>query len=38
VEVRAGMRLLYFKTSPQADFYMKGRLDGAFVGLRLYLR
>jgi hypothetical protein len=27
VEVRAGARLLYFKTSPQADFYMKGRID-----------
>jgi len=38
VELRAGARLLYFKTSPQADFYMKGRLDGAFVGVRLYLR
>jgi hypothetical protein len=38
LELRAGARLFYFKTSPQADFYMKGRLDGAFVGLRLYLR
>jgi hypothetical protein len=38
VEVRAGARLLYFKSSPQADFYMKGRLDGAFVGLRFYAR
>jgi hypothetical protein len=36
VELRAGAKLFYFKTSPQADFYMKGRLTGAFVGLRFY--
>ena len=33
-EIRVGGRGLYFKTSPQADFYFRGRLIGAFVGLR----
>jgi hypothetical protein len=34
VEIRLGGRGLYFKTSPQADFYFRGRLIGAYVGLR----
>jgi hypothetical protein len=38
LELRAGGKLYYFKTSPQADFYMKGLLAGGFVGLRLYWR
>jgi hypothetical protein len=38
VELRGGANFLYFKTSPQADFYTKGRLDGAFVGIRLAWR
>jgi len=37
LEVRGGLKLFYFKSSPSADFYMKGRLAGAFVGLRFYL-
>lgn len=36
VELRGGLKGFYFKTSPNADFYMKGRLVGAFVGVRLY--
>jgi hypothetical protein len=35
VELHAGGRLLYFKTSPQSDYYLKGNLMGAFFGLRL---
>jgi len=34
LEIRVGAKGLYFKTSPQADFYFRGRLVGAFVGLR----
>ena len=34
LEVRVGARGLYFKTSPQADYYFRGRPVGAFVGLR----
>jgi hypothetical protein len=34
IEIRVGAKGLYFKTSPQADFYFRGRLVGAFVGLR----
>jgi hypothetical protein len=37
-EVRAGGKVFYFKTSPQADFYMKGLLAGGFAGLRFYWR
>jgi hypothetical protein len=36
VEVRVGGKVFYFKTSPQADFYMKGLLAGGFAGLRFY--
>lgn len=36
-EVRAGGKVFYFKTSPQADFYMKGFLTGGFAGLRFYM-
>jgi hypothetical protein len=36
IELRAGGKFFYFKTSPQADFYMKGTLAGAFAGLRFY--
>ena len=34
IEIRVGGRGLYFKSSPQADLYFRGRLVGAFVGLR----
>ena len=34
IEIRVGAKGLYFKTSPQADFYFRGRPIGAFVGLR----
>lgn len=33
-EIRAGAKGLYFKTLPQADYYFRGRLVGAFVGVR----
>jgi hypothetical protein len=29
-----GAKGLYYKTSPQADFYFRGKLVGAFVGVR----
>ena len=38
LEFRAGGKLFYFRTTPQADFYMKGLLAGGFVGLRFYWR
>ena len=34
LEIRVGAKGLYFKTSPQADFYFRGRVVGAFVGVR----
>jgi hypothetical protein len=34
LEIRAGGKGLYFKTSPQADYYFRGKLIGAFVGVR----
>jgi hypothetical protein len=34
IEIRVGAKGLYFKTSPQADYYFRGKLAGAFVGLR----
>jgi hypothetical protein len=37
LELRGGVKLFYFKTSPNADFYMSGRLLGAFAGVRFYL-
>lgn len=37
IELRGGGKFFYFKTSPQADFYMKGTLAGGFAGLRFYL-
>ncbi|MBV8730741.1 MAG: hypothetical protein JO336_13135 [Acidobacteriia bacterium] len=36
LEIRAGAKLFYFKSSPKSDFDLKGRLTGAFVGIRLY--
>ena len=34
IEIRVGAKGMYFKTSPQADFYFRGRPVGAFVGVR----
>jgi hypothetical protein len=34
VEIQVGAKGMFFKTSPQADFYFRGRPVGAFVGLR----
>jgi hypothetical protein len=36
IELRAGGKFFYFKSSPQADFYMKGTLAGGFAGVRFY--
>lgn len=35
-EIRAGYKVLQFKTSPQKDEYYKDFLSGAFVGLRYH--
>jgi hypothetical protein len=35
-ELRAGGKAFHFKTSTQSDFYTRGTLAGAFVGLRWY--
>ena len=37
IELRGGFKGFYFKSSPKGDFYMRGRLVGGFVGIRLYL-
>ena len=37
LELRVGGKIFYFKSSPQADFYMKGLLAGGFAGLRFYM-
>jgi hypothetical protein len=37
LELRVGGKVFYYKTSPQADFYMKGLLAGGFAGLRFYM-
>jgi hypothetical protein len=34
IEIRVGGKGLYIKTSPQADYYFRGRVVGAFVGVR----
>jgi hypothetical protein len=34
IEIRVGAKGMYLKTSPQADYYFRARLAGAFVGLR----
>jgi len=35
-EVRAGAKAFHFKTSTNADFYMRNTIGAAFVGLRWY--
>jgi len=37
IELRGGFKGFYFKTTPKGDFYMRGRLVGGVVGIRLYL-
>ena len=37
LELQAGAKLFYFKTSTHADFYMKGLMGGPFVGVKFYL-
>ena len=37
LEFQVGGRFFYFKTGTKGDFYMKGNLGGAFVGLKLFL-
>jgi hypothetical protein len=34
IEIRVGAKGLYFKTSPQRDYYFRGKAVGAFVGVR----
>ncbi len=36
VELRVGMRGYHFRTSGQQDFWIKGTMNGPFIGLRLY--
>jgi len=38
IELRGGGKFFYFRSSPGADYYLKGRLAGAFVGVRVYFR
>ena len=35
-ELRVGGKAFHFQTSTQSDFFMKGTMGGAFVGLRWY--
>lgn len=37
LELRAGGKAFHFRTSAQADYYLRGTFAGAFVGLRLFL-
>ena len=37
VELQAGAKLYYFKTSTHADFYVRGLMGGPFVGVKFYL-
>jgi hypothetical protein len=34
IELRVGAKGLYYKTSPRAEYYFRGRSVGAFVGVR----
>jgi hypothetical protein len=36
IEARAGVKGFYFKTSPKSEFYLRGLMGGAFVGIRWY--
>jgi len=37
VEARVGFKAFHFRTSLNSDYYMRGNLVGAFVGLRYFL-
>jgi hypothetical protein len=34
IDVRGGFKFLHFRTSPQQDYFYRGTLSGAFVGVR----
>jgi hypothetical protein len=36
LELRAGAKGFIFRTSPKSDYFFRGTLGGAFVGLRWY--
>jgi hypothetical protein len=36
IEVRGGVRALHFHSSAKSDYYVRGTLSGAFVGVRWY--
>jgi len=36
IEIRGGARALHFHSSAKADYYFRGTLSGAFVGVRWY--
>ena len=37
IELRVGGQVFHFRTSPKSDYYLRGTLAGALVGLRFYL-
>jgi hypothetical protein len=37
VELRLGGKAFHFRTSPKSDYYLRGTLAGAFVGVRFFL-
>lgn len=37
LELRVGGKAFHFRTSPQADYYLRGTFAGAFGGLRFFL-
>ena len=36
LELRAGAKAFIFRTSPKADYFYRGNIGGAFVGIRWY--
>ena len=36
IELRGGARALHFRSSSQSDYWVRGTLSGAFVGVRWY--
>ena len=36
IELRAGFKAFYFRTTPKADYYYRGTMGGVLVGLRWY--
>jgi hypothetical protein len=37
LELRLGAKAFHFRTSPKQDYYLRGTLAGAFVGVRFFL-